>query len=40
MILENIPVLKDLTIWSILLRTALALLFGGILGYDRDFNDR
>ncbi len=40
MILENIPIIKDLTIWSILLRTGLALLFGGILGYDREKKGR
>ena len=40
MILENIPVLKELTIWSILLRSGLALLFGGILGYDREKKGR
>ena len=40
MILENITFLKDLTIWSILLRTGLALLFGGILGYDREKKGR
>lgn len=40
MILENIPVLKDLTIWSILLRSGLALLFSGILGYDREKKGR
>ena len=40
MIMENIPVLKDLTIWSILLRLGLALLFGGILGYDREKKGR
>ncbi len=40
MLLEGIPVLRDLTIWSILLRTALSLLFSGILGYDREKKGR
>lgn len=40
MILEHIAWLQDLTIWSILLRTGLALLFGGILGYDREKKGR
>lgn len=35
MVLEKIAVLHDLTIVSILLRTVLAMLFSGILGYER-----
>ena len=36
MILENISILKELTIWSILLRTLLAMILGGVLGYERE----
>ena len=36
MLLENIPVLRDLTLTSVLFRTLLAMLLGGILGYERE----
>lgn len=36
MFLEKIAILQDLTIYSILLRSALAMLLGGILGYERE----
>lgn len=36
MFLENITALKELTFCSILCRTLLAMLFGGILGYERE----
>ena len=34
MVLEKIAVLKELTIFSVLLRTVLAMVFSGILGYE------
>ena len=40
MILEQIPLLRDLTLISILLRTFLAMLLGGILGYEREKRHR
>lgn len=40
MILEQIPLLRDLTFFSILLRTFLAMLLGGILGYEREKRHR
>ena len=40
MILEQIPVLSELTLVSILLRTFLAMLLGGILGYEREKRHR
>lgn len=36
MVLEKIAVLKELTIFSVLLRTVLAMVFSGILGYERE----
>lgn len=36
MILEQISIFRELTLPSILLRTFLAMLIGGILGYERD----
>lgn len=40
MILEQIPLFRDLTLISILLRTFLAMLLGGILGYEREKRHR
>ncbi len=36
MLLENIPILRELTLASVLFRTFLAMLLGGILGYERE----
>lgn len=36
MLLENISILRDLTLTSVLFRTFLAMLLGGILGYERE----
>ena len=38
--LEKIAVLKELTIFSVLLRTVLAMVFSGILGYEREKKGR
>lgn len=40
MVLEKIAVLKELTIFSVLLRTVLAMVFSGILGYEREKKGR
>lgn len=40
MILEQITILRELTLPSILVRTFLAMLFGGILGYEREKRHR
>lgn len=40
MILEKITILRELTLPSILFRTLLAMLFGGILGYEREKRHR
>lgn len=40
MILEQIPLLSELTLPSIILRTFLAMLLGGILGYEREKRHR
>lgn len=40
MILEQIPILRDLTFTSILLRTMLAMVLSGILGYEREKRHR
>lgn len=40
MILEQIPILSELTLVSILLRTFLAMLLGGVLGYEREKRHR
>ena len=40
MVLEKIAVLKELTIFSVLLRTVLAMVFSGILGYEREQKGR
>ena len=40
MVLEKIAVLKELTIFSVLLRTVLAMVFSGILGYEREREGR
>ena len=40
MILEQIAILRELTLPSILVRTFLAMLFGGILGYEREKRHR
>ena len=40
MILEQIAILRELTLLSILVRTFLAMLFGGILGYEREKRHR
>ncbi len=40
MILEQVAVLRELTLQSILLRTVLAMLFSGILGYEREKKGR
>ena len=36
MLLEQIPVLRDLTLFAIIFRCILAMLFSGILGYERE----
>ena len=36
MILEHISLLRELTLFSIILRTFLAMLLGGLLGYERE----
>ena len=40
MVLEKIAVLKELTIFSVLLRTVLAMVFSGIFGYEREKKGR
>ena len=40
MILEHIPLLRELTLFSIILRTFLAMLLGGLLGYEREKRHR
>ena len=40
MILEKIAILRDLTFVSILLRTMLAMVLSGILGYEREKRHR
>lgn len=40
MILEQIPLLSELTLLSIILRTFLAMMLGGILGYEREKRHR
>ncbi|MCM1135034.1 MAG: MgtC/SapB family protein [Clostridium sp.] len=40
MIFEQIPILRDLTFCSILLRTVLAMALSGILGYEREKRHR
>ena len=40
MILEHISLLRELTLFSIILRTFLAMLLGGLLGYEREKRHR
>lgn len=38
--IKGIEVLREITIWSVLVRTFLAMCFGGILGYEREKKGR